>query len=111
MLASRPKAVWVCAFAAAWSFATVSFAASYLPEAGYVPNEQTAIAVAEAVLIPVYGKAKIELEKPLTAKLEDGRWVVDGHLRQGWLSVNLGGTAHVVIDKQTGQILEMIHGK
>ncbi|WP_083901414.1 YbbC/YhhH family protein [Azospirillum sp. B4] len=87
--------------------APAALAATYVPEAGYVPDEKTAVAIAEAVLIPVYGKATIESEKPLTATLEDGRWVVNGYLPRGWV----GGTAHVVIDKRTGQILEMIHGK
>jgi hypothetical protein len=44
--------------------------ASYKPKVGYVPDATTATRIAEAVLIPVYGKKQIESERPFTATLE-----------------------------------------
>jgi hypothetical protein len=50
------------------------------PKDGYVPSSDTAVQIAEAVLIPVYGKNKIESERPFTAELKDGVWTVSGTL-------------------------------
>jgi len=43
----------------------------------YVPNSETAVAIAEAVLIPVYGKKDIESERPYKATLKPmfGLWL------------------------------------
>jgi len=51
------------------------------PSNGFVPDEATAVKIAEAVLIPVYGANKIESERPFTAKLKKGVWTVAGTLR------------------------------
>ena len=51
-------------------------AQSYRPKNGFVPNPATAIKIAEAVLIPVYGKEKIESDRPFKAKLEGGAWTI-----------------------------------
>src|SRR5579862_4871288 len=48
--------------------------------AQYVPDEQTAIRIAESVLIQRYGRDQIESEKPLTATLRDTVWTVTGTL-------------------------------
>jgi len=45
-------------------------ATDYKPKAGFVPDSKTAVTVAEAVLIPVYGKEQIESERPFTATLK-----------------------------------------
>ena len=50
------------------------------PRDGYVPDAETAIAVAIAVWNPIYGKKQIEEERPYTARLEDGVWTVKGSL-------------------------------
>ena len=52
---------------------------SLKPKLGYVPDETTAIAIAKAVWAPVFGKDQIEAQKPITAKLQNGVWVVQGH--------------------------------
>ena len=49
------------------------------PTGGYVPDETTAIAIARAVWAPVFGKDHIEAQRPITAKLQNGVWVVQGH--------------------------------
>jgi hypothetical protein len=77
-----------------------------IPVKGYVPNEETAIKIAIAVLIPIYGKETIENEKPYVAKLKDNVWHVNGSLKSG-----VGGVAVTEIDKKTGAILRVSHGK
>jgi hypothetical protein len=44
------------------------------PRAGYVPDSATAVRIAEAVLMPIYGKEHIESERPFIAELKDRVW-------------------------------------
>lgn len=44
-----------------------------VPKEGFVPNETVALAIADAVLKPVYGKETIESELPFTARAEGER--------------------------------------
>jgi len=88
----------------------------YVPKEGYIPDSATAITIAEAVLEPVYGKAKIESERPFTAKLRDGVWTIEGTLRcpdgkGGTTTDCAGGVATVKIVKSDGRVLFMIHYK
>ena len=88
----------------------------YAPPAGYVPDAKTAVNVAEAVLIPVYGKKQIESERPFTATLKDGVWTVAGTLRcpdgkGGVTTLCDGGVAVVRIAKQDARVLYMLHGQ
>jgi hypothetical protein len=86
------------------------------PDKGFVPDSNTAVRIAEAVLIPVYGEKKIEAERPFKAEFEDGVWTVNGTLRcpdgHGGTTTNcVGGTATVKIAKADGRIIFMIHYK
>ncbi|HEY1422601.1 MAG TPA: NTF2 fold immunity protein [Candidatus Acidoferrum sp.] len=88
----------------------------YKPEAGFVPDAKTAVKIAEAVLIPVYGEKKIEAERPFNAELKEGEWTVSGTLRcpdgPGGITPSCkGGTATVKIAKFDGRILFMLHYK
>lgn len=80
---------------------------SYKPDAGFVPDEETAIAIAVAVWNPIYGKKHIDGEKPFHATLKNGVWSVSGSLPDGWV----GGVAEAEISKEDGRILKIIHGK
>jgi NTF2 fold immunity protein len=80
---------------------------SYIPNAGFVPDSATAISIAKAVLIPIYGKEAIEREQPFTAKLNNGTWTVTGSLTQGMD----GGTALVELAKSDGRIERVSHGR
>ena len=80
---------------------------TYMPTGGYVPDEATAIAIAKAIWIPIYGKEKIESEAPFVATLKENAWHVQGTLPKGYR----GGTAEAVISKRDGKILRVIHGK
>jgi hypothetical protein len=77
------------------------------PAKGYVPDEATAIAIAVAVWVPIYGKENIEQKKPYIATLKDGIWYVAGSLPAGWK----GGVPEAEIRKDNGQILRVTHGK
>ena len=52
----------------------------YLPEDGYVPNEEVAIKIAVAVWTPIYGTRKIDQEKLYKATLKQDIWHVTGGL-------------------------------
>ena len=78
----------------------------YVPKAGFVPDATTAIKIAEAVWLPVYGKS-IYREKPFTARLKKGVWYVEGSLPLQ----SVGGVAFIMIQKSDGKVLKVIHGK
>ena len=87
-------------------------AKGYVPPNGFVPTAETAIAVAEAVLIPVYGKDQIESERPFKAVLNENVWVVTGSVPCHNPPPGAecpGGAAEIKISKWTGQILFMTH--
>jgi len=93
-----------------------TFGQSKGPEKGFVPDAQTAVQIAEAVLIPVYGKTKIESERPFAAKLENNVWTVSGTLhcsdgKGGTTTTCDGGTAVVKLAKSDARILSMMHYK
>ena len=87
----------------------------YVPKDGFVPDSKTAMAVAEAVLKPVYGEAQIISERPFGAKLEADVWTVSGTLHcEGEKDPNIsckGGVAVVRISKSDAKVLSMTHGK
>ncbi|MGA9528140.1 MAG: YbbC/YhhH family protein [Terriglobales bacterium] len=93
-----------------------SFGQGYKPKSGYVPDSQTAVKIAEAVLIPVYGEKQIKSERPFVARLKDGVWTVDGTLHcrdeKGDMATSCaGGTAEIRIAKEDARVLFMIHYK
>ena len=79
---------------------------NFVPKEGYVPNAQTAIKIAEAVWLPIYGN-DINSKKPFQAELKKGVWFVRGTLPR----VMPGGVPEAEIDKQTGAIIRISHGK
>jgi hypothetical protein len=79
---------------------TLAVGQGYKPKEGYVPNSETAVKIAEAVLIPVYGKKQIGSEEPFTARLKDGVWTVQGSLHcPDGSTTCVGGVAEVKISK------------
>lgn len=80
---------------------------SYVPTGGFISDSSVAIAIAEAVLVPIYGRANIERQRPFAASLADGVWTVMGHLSENMR----GGVALVQISKQDGRILRVSHGR
>ena len=80
---------------------------SYQPQSGYVPDEQTAVAIALAVWTPIYGKQQIEAEKPFKATLKDGVWRVEGASKEP----RVGSTAIAEIAQNDGRIIRVLHWK
>ena len=88
----------------------------YKPKSGYVPDSETAVKIAEAVLVPVYGEKQVASERPFTAKLHEEVWTVTGTLRcpdgKGGTTTSCDGrVAEVRIAKDDARILFMIHYK
>jgi hypothetical protein len=78
---------------------------NFRPEAGYVPDAETAIKIAEAVWLPIYGIGVLQ-KRPMHARLVDDVWVVEGTMAE----VVPGGVPIARISKQTGEILRVSHG-
>jgi len=101
------------ALACAFSFAqdpALGIPKSVAPKEGFVPTATVAVAIGEAVLIPVYGKQQIASERPFKATLSGGVWDVTGSLHCIPAdSPCPGGTAQVKISKRTGEILFLTH--
>ncbi|MNT94770.1 hypothetical protein D3C72_2365260 [compost metagenome] len=75
-----------------------------------VPNKETAIKIAEAIWLPIYGK-KIYNEKPFTTELtSSGIWIVKGTLKDLDIGAK-GGVAYIEIQKSDCKILKIYHGK
>lgn len=79
----------------------------FVPKEGFVPDEKTAVRVAEAILFGIYGDDKIAAERPFTANLKDGVWTVEGHLSEG----TDGGVARIKMSKRTAEVLFVEHGR
>jgi NTF2 fold immunity protein len=85
----------------------------YKPTSGYVPDSKTAVKIAEAVLVPIYGEKQIESERPFTATLKNGVWTVTGTLdcpdgKGGTTTSCYGAGAAVRISKDDARILELL---
>src|ERR1051325_8646128 len=73
------------------------------PSQGYVPDAQTASAIAQAVLVPIYGKEQVWKEWPYTAKLDGDEWTVMGSLNCGGKTkLCAGGVAVVQLSRRDG---------
>ena len=75
---------------------------------GVVPDEATAIKIAEAIGLPVFGK-NLNDYKPFHASLKnDSIWHVSGLPKKTWFSIQLGGGPEFDIQKQDGKVLKVI---
>jgi hypothetical protein len=92
---------------APWAYSQPPIAHNYKPSQGYVPDAATAIKIAVAVWEPIYGQEYISQQKPYTAVLVKGIWIVEGALPKHLL----GGVAVAEIAKDDGRVLRVSHGK
>jgi hypothetical protein len=82
----------------------------YVPPDGFVPTPQVAAQIAEAILVPIYGRDNITEEKPFKIHLEGDVWIVQGTLPQPTTGrITMGGVFMIKISRQTGEILDLIH--
>lgn len=91
----------------------LSLAQSDSPKNGYVPDESTAIRVAEAVFIPIYGEKHVRSERPFQATLKGNVWMVKGSLAKPAKAgeIVFGGTMLAEIERTTGCIKAVYHLK
>jgi hypothetical protein len=86
----------------------------------FVPDKATAIKIAEAIWLPIYGSEKIQRNKPINAILErDSIWHVYGSIPPSGMEVNSNGDTvytayfgtvlHILIQKTDGKILSVYH--
>lgn len=73
----------------------------------YIPDIETAIAVAVSIWNAIYGTERINRQSPYFAYLIEDYWVVTGSLPEG----ALGGSAKAIIQKSTGEILQVLHSQ
>jgi hypothetical protein len=78
-----------------------------LPAQGIVPDETTAVKIAEAVLPPIFGKEEVARYEPYHAQLKDGVWTVYGTLKPG----SRGGTPQMTVQKKDGKVIEVWHSQ
>jgi hypothetical protein len=77
------------------------------PVNGLVPDEKTAIKIAESISIPIFGQ-NINDYKPFHAELvNDSIWHIYGLPKNPWSSIQLGGTPEFNIRKKDGTILSV----
>ncbi|HWY67799.1 MAG TPA: NTF2 fold immunity protein [Terriglobales bacterium] len=95
--------------------AIAAVALAQLPVA--VPDEATAVRVAEKALAKVYGEKKIASERPFKASLRDGIWKVWGTLyckdQHGNMITDacVGGVASAQVRQRDGKVLSITHEK
>jgi hypothetical protein len=73
-----------------------------------IPDEETAIEVAEIFLFKTYGKNKIIKERPYKIGLTNSYWVIIGSLPKQYV---LGGTFEIVINSKDGSVVGITHTK
>jgi hypothetical protein len=72
-----------------------------------ISNITTAVALAESVLFSVYGKKKIDAEKPYEIAFIENYWLINGHVPKN----SKGGTFSIIINAKNGQVIKLMHGK
>lgn len=70
---------------------------------GVIPDGDTAIAIAEAIFQPVFGKEYSANFVPYHARFNDGVWTVYGTPKEG----SRGGTPMLKVQKSDGKVLEV----
>ena len=74
------------------------------PAEGFVPDGKTAVKIAEAILLPLYGEKSVASERPYSAKLKSGVWFEEGHSSIP-KNRRLGSPVQVHIAQRDGQII------
>ena len=73
-----------------------------------MPDESTAVRIAEAVLAPIFGVEEVAKWRPYHAQLDKtGSWTVYDTLPRG----SRGGTPMLKIKKRDGKVLDVWHSQ
>jgi hypothetical protein len=79
-----------------------------IPDGGFVPDKSTALKIAKAVWLPIYGKRKLMWTK-YQVKLENNIWYIESlNMIHLFFGIS-GGGPFIKIDKNTGEILDVSH--
>lgn len=81
------------------TIAVVALAETSKRHRDYVPDEQTAVRIAEAVLVGQFGKERVRSQLPLRAQLQVDEWFVGAI---GGDKMHMGGKFAVWINKYSG---------
>jgi hypothetical protein len=76
-----------------------------MPQQGIIPDEVTAVKVAEIILPLNFSADVVEKFQPYHAQLKDGVWTIYGTLKVG----SRGGTPMMRIRKKDGKVLGVWH--
>jgi hypothetical protein len=81
-----------------------------------IPDQETALKIAEPLLVKTYGRKQIDSEKPLSAVLAEGVWSVYGTLgcsdgKGGRTNMCVGGVATIKLRQRDGKVLSIFHTK
>jgi hypothetical protein len=79
---------------------------SFRPRNGYVPDQKTAMQVAEAILVSVYGEGQVKAQEPFRVSLDGNIWTVKGALPHG-----PEGNAEIKLSKKDGAVLYVSHSE
>ena len=79
----------------------------YQPLEGYIGTPQLASTIAFIVLSSIYGEEEIKAQFPFSINLDNNVWIIEGFIEE---DVD-GGAAYIEINKQTGEILKILHSK
>ncbi|MDB4180655.1 YbbC/YhhH family protein [Flavobacteriaceae bacterium] len=82
---------------------------SYRTEIGFklIPKKENAINYAQIILFELYGKEKIESQKPYKVNLINNYWIITGTLPKEMV----GGVFEMVFDSRNGKVLILEHGQ
>lgn len=78
-----------------------------LPREGLVPDRETAIKIAEAVLFRLYGEDSIKGQRPYVVKEDDYIWWISGTLPKD----SFGSVFNIAISKHTAAVLRLTLGE
>jgi len=80
----------------------------YVPPNGFIADQQTALKVADAILVGVYGEKQIATERPLkVAPVKHDVWLVWGTVPKNLV----GGAAVIKLSKKSGRVLFLTHAQ
>ncbi|GAA3739256.1 MULTISPECIES: YbbC/YhhH family protein [Flavobacterium] len=72
-----------------------------------IKDSATVIKIVEPILFDIYGKEKIEKQRPYEIYLLENYWVISGTLPENYV----GGTFLIIIDARNSKIIKITHGK
>jgi hypothetical protein len=80
--------------------------ATPIPSQDLVPDETTAVRIAEAIFVAFYGEQVLQ-QRPFRAELHGNEWYVNGTLNED----AVGGTAFAAISKRDARVVQFFHSK